>query len=86
MWKVKLPPVEAGGPYTVTARSTVQGSPVKDVLENVLFGDVWLCSGQSNMEFTVNMVSFTFVKHRVHISTSTTTVKRVSKTDLSTAR
>jgi sialate O-acetylesterase len=44
-WSVFLPPEAAGGPYqlTVTASNRI-------VLEDVLIGDVWFASGQSNME------------------------------------
>jgi sialate O-acetylesterase len=44
-WSVYLPPQSAGGPLQVT----VSGSN-KIVLEDVLIGDVWFASGQSNME------------------------------------
>ena len=44
---VKTPP--AGGPYTLT----FQGEN-KIVLENVWIGEVWVCSGQSNMEWNYN--------------------------------
>lgn len=44
-WKVKLSTPKAGGPYQLT----VKGSD-KITLEDVLIGEVWLCSGQSNME------------------------------------
>jgi sialate O-acetylesterase len=43
-WCVVLPPHPAGGPYTLT----VQGENTL-VLRDLLFGEVWLCSGQSNM-------------------------------------
>jgi sialate O-acetylesterase len=45
-WQVKIQPPPAGGPYTVriSGRETVE-------LHNVLVGDVWLCGGQSNMQF-----------------------------------
>jgi sialate O-acetylesterase len=43
-WLIKLKPEEAGGPYELT----VSGSN-KIVLKDVLFGDVWICGGQSNM-------------------------------------
>jgi sialate O-acetylesterase len=45
-WQVEFRPLPAGGPYTVkiTGRQSVE-------FKNVLFGDVWLCGGQSNMEF-----------------------------------
>ncbi|XP_033833264.2 sialate O-acetylesterase [Periophthalmus magnuspinnatus] len=52
MWRVMLAPVEAGGPYNITAALTnLQNTYV--TLVDVLFGDVWLCSGQSNMFFKV---------------------------------
>ena len=41
-----LPPFSYGGPYTLM----VGGKKIK----NVLIGDIWVCSGQSNMEFTMN--------------------------------
>jgi sialate O-acetylesterase len=48
-WQVALPALPAGGPYTLTARTADREQRVSDVL----VGDVWLCSGQSNMEWTV---------------------------------
>ncbi len=45
-WHTQLPPTPAGGPYTLE----VNGS----VVEDILVGDVFLCSGQSNMELPVN--------------------------------
>lgn len=48
-WKVKLPVQKYGGPYTMT----VEGKNTI-VLDNVLIGDVWICSGQSNMEMSVS--------------------------------
>jgi sialate O-acetylesterase len=47
-WTAILPRMKAGGPYTMTLNGTN-----KLVLENILIGDVWLCSGQSNMEFAL---------------------------------
>ncbi len=51
-WQAALKPHAAGGPYTlsVTGKNTV-------TLSNVLIGDLWLCSGQSNMEFTLRRAS-----------------------------
>ncbi len=45
-WLISLDPEKAGGPYTLTIKgqNTVTFS-------NVLVGEVWVCSGQSNMEF-----------------------------------
>lgn len=51
-WRVSLDPVEAGGPYSVTA--VTQSSTA--TLTDVLFGDVWLCGGQSNMYFKTSEV------------------------------
>ncbi|XP_030621679.1 sialate O-acetylesterase [Chanos chanos] len=53
IWTVTLPPVEAGGPYNVIA---VQNKTSKIILTDVLFGDIWLCGGQSNMAFTISQV------------------------------
>ncbi|XP_021349269.1 sialate O-acetylesterase-like isoform X3 [Mizuhopecten yessoensis] len=50
MWRAILDPIEGPGPYTITAR----GSAGEITLTDVLFGDVWLCSGQSNMQFSVS--------------------------------
>ena len=47
-WEAKLPPMEVGGPLTIT----VEGSSTK-TLEDVLVGEVWICSGQSNMQWSV---------------------------------
>ncbi|MCA9735209.1 MAG: sialate O-acetylesterase [Deferribacteres bacterium] len=45
-WHVTLAPMPAGGPFqiTISGENTIQ-------LQNILFGDVWVCSGQSNMYF-----------------------------------
>ncbi|PVD28312.1 hypothetical protein C0Q70_10899 [Pomacea canaliculata] len=45
-WKVKLPAVTEAGPFVIR----VSSSEGQVTLNDVLFGDVWLCSGQSNME------------------------------------
>lgn len=47
-WMVKLPKQKAGGPYTLQ----IAGDNVI-VYNDVFVGDVWLCSGQSNMDMTV---------------------------------
>lgn len=48
-WKVELPAMKHGGPYEMT----VKGEQNEIKLTNILIGDVWLCSGQSNMEFNL---------------------------------
>jgi sialate O-acetylesterase len=45
-WSLYLPPEKAGGPYQITIAGTN-----RIVLDDVLIGDVWFASGQSNMEF-----------------------------------
>ena len=49
-WMVMIEPLKAGGPYTLSI-STAQKELIYN---NVLVGEVWLCSGQSNMEFKLN--------------------------------
>lgn len=53
-WRATLPAIAAGGPYELTAKSSAGDS---QTIHDVLIGDVWLCSGQSNMEMPVNRVS-----------------------------
>ncbi len=49
-WKVVFEPLPAGGPYVLTASTVNQHIHLK----NILMGDVWFCSGQSNMLFRLN--------------------------------
>lgn len=49
-WEARLPALQAGGPYTLTV-SSADGA--RQTVNDVLMGDVWLCSGQSNMELPV---------------------------------
>ena len=51
-----LSPHKYGGPYTIKASSIVNSTKVTATLKDVLFGDVWICSGQSNMEMSVRAV------------------------------
>ena len=52
LWRVTLPPTPASAtPVNITAAAP--GHPTV-VLQDVLFGEVLLCSGQSNMQFTLN--------------------------------
>ena len=48
-WRIDLPPREAGGPWEMRVVAAGEELTVRDVL----VGDVWLCSGQSNMEWPV---------------------------------
>lgn len=50
-WCVRVTTPKAGGPYSITVDN---GKPL--TLSNVMVGEVWLCSGQSNMEMSVGQV------------------------------
>ncbi len=47
-WLISIPTGTAGGPHSIiiTGKNRI-------TLTNILFGEVWICSGQSNMEFTI---------------------------------
>jgi len=45
-WKTEIKTPKAGGPYTITVKGT---NTIE--LKNILIGEVWVCSGQSYMEF-----------------------------------
>ena len=47
-WQLTLQPMAYGGPYNMTL-----SGKNKITLNNILIGDVWICSGQSNMEFVL---------------------------------
>lgn len=48
-WKIRILTPSYGGPYTLRISD---GEPV--LLQNVMIGDVWICSGQSNMEMPLS--------------------------------
>ncbi|KAA0714858.1 Sialate O-acetylesterase [Triplophysa tibetana] len=54
IWRITLSPVEAGGPYNLIIAQINTNSSM--MLTDVLFGDIWLCGGQSNMAFTVGQI------------------------------
>jgi sialate O-acetylesterase len=56
-WAVALKPMKAGGPFELT----ISGKN-KITLKDVLVGEVWVCSGQSNMQFSLSQ-SFEAEKH-----------------------
>ena len=51
-WLVQLPSHKAGGPFTMTITGQNTNS-----FTNILVGEVWVCSGQSNMEFRLYRAS-----------------------------
>ena len=57
IWSVTLDPVSDEGPFDIhVSQPLANGTLVTITLQDVLFGDVWLCSGQSNMEMTVSII------------------------------
>jgi sialate O-acetylesterase len=56
-WKVTLKPMPEGGPYTMM----ISAGKEKLTYADVMLGEVWLCSGQSNMEFQLkNALGYRF--------------------------
>lgn len=56
-WSIKLPATKAGGPYSIDISASNKIS-----IKEVLFGDVWFCSGQSNMVHQLNIHDVTYAK------------------------
>lgn len=56
-WSVILPQQKAGGPYSME----ISGKN-KIILKDILFGDVWFCSGQSNMVHQLNIHDVIYAK------------------------
>ncbi|NXY20842.1 SIAE acetylesterase, partial [Atrichornis clamosus] len=52
-WTTVLDQMDQGGPYALTAKQGLENTTLRDIY----FGDVWLCSGQSNMAMTVLQVA-----------------------------
>lgn len=85
-WRVDLPAMKAGGPYTMEVKSDAPNGEKKE-FSDVFVGDVWLLSGQSNIDVTIERVypnytdeidAFSFDKvrlFRVQNETSTHGVK-----------
>ncbi len=54
IWSITLDPVFDEGPFDIhVSQPLANGTLVTITLQDVLFGDVWICSGQSNMQMTV---------------------------------
>jgi len=57
IWSVTLDPVSDEGPFDIrVSQPLANGTLVTITIHDVLFGDVWVCSGQSNMQFTVSLM------------------------------
>ncbi|GIW95383.1 MAG: 9-O-acetylesterase [Pirellulaceae bacterium] len=57
-WRIELDPLPAGGPH----RMVIEGKN-RLVVEDILVGEVWICSGQSNMEWPVRAASNPDLEH-----------------------
>src|ERR1700744_6084718 len=55
-WLLKLDAVQAGGPYDML----IKGKRDEIRIKNILMGDVWVCSGQSNMALDFNSLKTTY--------------------------
>ncbi|CAF2873825.1 unnamed protein product [Rotaria sp. Silwood2] len=54
IWSVILDPIAHEGPYNIQVTQPLANDTLAIItLHDVLFGDVWICSGQSNMQMTV---------------------------------
>lgn len=60
-WEVQLAALETGGPYTMEIIASNRIS-----LNNILIGDVWICSGQSNMELSMERVKPVYADEIAH--------------------
>ena len=60
-WEIILPPQVAGGPYEMIIEANN-----KIIIHDILFGDVWVCSGQSNMELTMERVKQKYATELSH--------------------
>ena len=54
-WELTIITKEAGGPFDMTVMSEEEGKTI--VIRDILIGDVWLCSGQSNMEMRMEALT-----------------------------
>ena len=68
-WRIDLPKQKAGGPYKLAINDVV--------LTDVLVGDVWLCSGQSNIDVTIERVYPQYVDEIDHFDNNNIRLFRV---------
>ena len=62
-WLIQLPAQKAGGPFIIK----IKGSSEIE-LNDILIGDVWLASGQSNMELWMDRVKYTYAKEIARVN------------------
>lgn len=73
-WRVDLPAMKAGGPYVLVVKGE---SPETMELSDVLVGDVWLLSGQSNIDVTIERVYPNYTDEIDHFSSEKVRLFRV---------
>ena len=57
IWSVTLDPVSDEGPFDIkVSQPLANGTNMTIILSDVLFGDVWICSGQSDIQMTVSLI------------------------------
>ena len=71
-WRIDLPKTKAGGPYTLVVGN--------QELTDVLVGDVWLCSGQSNIDVTIERVYPQYTDEIDHFNNNKVRLFRVRNT------
>lgn len=54
-WNIQLPKLKAGGPYEMNLKASNS-----IIIKDIMIGDVWVCSGQSNMELPMRRVSWNY--------------------------
>lgn len=60
IWQVRIPVQHAGGPYKISIESDTE----KMIINDIYFGDVFFCSGQSNMEFLMGNEAYRSSENR----------------------
>ena len=73
-WRIDLPKTKAGGPYVLEVRG--KDGEVREIAD-VLVGDVWLCSGQSNIDVTIERVYPQYVDEIEHFDNPSVRLFRV---------
>ena len=82
-WSVVLPTAQAGGPYTLSVKTGKEALTVNDIA----LGEVWICSGQSNMEMPIQGFGFQEIEGATEaILAAPETAAQVRVFDIKTAK
>lgn len=74
-WKIKINMPAAGGPFTITFKASNIIT-----LDNVMIGEVWICSGQSNMEWSSRQTIQQMKDELPHAANNNIRLFQISKT------